>query len=39
MYAQPTDVISFEDIGGFESPLLTNEDMLMAARALRQDTR
>ena len=24
----------FEDIGGFESPLLTNEDMLMAARAL-----
>ena len=25
----------FEDIGGFESPLLTNEDMLMAARALR----
>lgn len=25
----------FEDIGGFESPLLTNEDMLMAARALK----
>lgn len=24
----------FDEIGGFESPLLTNEDMLMAARAL-----
>lgn len=25
----------FEDIGGFETPILTNEDMLMAARALK----
>ena len=27
----------FDEIGGFESPLLTNEDMLMAARALAAD--
>lgn len=27
----------FDEIGGFESPLLTNEDMLMAARALVAD--
>lgn len=25
----------FEEIGGFENPILTNEDMLMAARALK----
>lgn len=27
----------FEEIGGFEAPILTNEDMLMAARALAKD--
>lgn len=27
----------FEEIGGFDSPILTNEDMLMAARALEAD--
>lgn len=27
----------FEEIGGFEAPILTNEDMLMAARALTKD--
>lgn len=27
----------FDEIGGFESPILTNEDMLMAARALAAD--